>query len=447
VECQYKKERNPNTAQQDYELAGCDYFDALSIANSSSLVATNYAYWMHRGKYMREHLTRSEGKYGNRFGLGASNVLICDEAHHATTELSNFLKINLYAEFTDKHTNDPIPAHDDPIGAWIKWAEKSRRDVESEIRTLKNRYNKLNIMDVDPKLRRELRKLEELERQLKNITRCDEDWVVEEKNRDGFIALECVNPSKRAEEALFQKVEKVLLVSATINHKTCSLLGLDRQDVDFFEAPSHFDASRRPFIHVDSVRVNYRTGDDDLRIWSARMDQIIERRKDRKGIIHSVSYDRQKDIIDRSRHRDIMISHERGSDHIRAAVEKFKKADAPAVLVSPSMTTGHDFPYDECRYQIISKIPYPDTRSKLMQARTKGLQHWKGDNTYSHHIAMRDLIQMVGRGMRAADDFCEVFIVDNNIIWFIKRYGHYAPIWFISTYKSLVAVPDPEEID
>ena len=100
VECQYKKERNPNTAQQDYELAGCDYFDALSIANSSSLVATNYAYWMHRGKYMRERSTRSEGKYGNRFGLGASNVLICDEAHHATTELSNFLKINLYAEFT-----------------------------------------------------------------------------------------------------------------------------------------------------------------------------------------------------------------------------------------------------------------------------------------------------------------------------------------------------------
>jgi hypothetical protein len=40
-------------------------------------------------------------------------------------------------------------------------------------------------------------------------------------------------------------------------------------------------------------------------------------------------------------------------------VATFKRRKAPAFLVSPSMTTGWDFPYDQCRWQIIAKVPIP----------------------------------------------------------------------------------------
>jgi Rad3-related DNA helicase len=130
-----------------------------------------------------------------------------------------------------------------------------------------------------------------------------------------------------------------------------------------------------------------------------------------------------------------MISHDSGSS--RGAVERFKRAGPGAILISPSMTTGYDFPFSACEFQIVTKIPFPDSRSPVVQARTAV------DKDYPAYVAMQELVQAVGRGMRAADDQCETFVIDNNCAWFVPKYRALAPKWFLDAYRKLETLPVP----
>jgi Rad3-related DNA helicase len=101
------------------------------------------------------------------------------------------------------------------------------------------------------------------------------------------------------------------------------------------------------------------------------------------------------------------------------------------------MATGWDFPDDECRWQIIIKLPFPDTRGEIIKARSKQ------DPDFTSYMAMQQLIQAVGRGVRSKTDWCETFIVDNNITWFIDRYKHLSVDWFRGAYKTKPTIPQP----
>ena len=112
------------------------------------------------------------------------------------------------------------------------------------------------------------------------------------------------------------------------------------------------------------------------------------------------------------------------SRDIAQVVQDFKDAPAPAVLVSPSVTTGYDFPAEECEYIIVGKIPYPDSRSSLAKARQRE------NSSYTSQLAMEVLVQEAGRGTRSATDRCQVIIVDDTWRWWWPKYQELAPSWF-----------------
>jgi ATP-dependent DNA helicase DinG len=262
------------------------------------------------------------------------------------------------------------------------------------------------------------------------------DWVLTELP-DAW-QLDPIWVRDHVEGTLFQRIPKVICTSATFNRKTAEMLGIEREQMEWHEAPSDFPVSRRPVFYVPTVKVDFRTDAAMERLWVARIDQIIRQRGDRKGIIHTVSYKRRNLILQQSEFRDQMISHD--SHTARSAVERFKRAEPGAILVSPSMTTGYDFPYSDCEYQIILKIPFPDSRSPVVKARTSV------DKDYPAYIAMQELVQAVGRGMRAADDQCETFIIDDNARWFLMKYRSLAPQWFLNAYKRVETLPMPPSV-
>jgi len=99
------------------------------------------------------------------------------------------------------------------------------------------------------------------------------------------------------------------------------------------------------------------------------------------------------------------------------------------------MATGWDFPDDECRWQIIIKLPYPDTRGNIVKTRAKE------DKDFTAYLVMQQLIQAAGRGTRRATDWCETFIIDDNIQWFLGRNQHLSVEWFKGAYKVSRTVP------
>ena len=141
-----------------------------------------------------------------------------------------------------------------------------------------------------------------------------------------------------------------------------------------------------------------------------------------------------------SRHRGtvprVLLSH--GSADIEEVVADFKTHAPPVALISPALTRGHDFPGEQCEVVVIGKIPYPDTRSAVVQARIK---RWKD---YPAFTAMQTIQQEAGRATRYVGDRCEVVIIDDDWKWFWPKYRHYASKWFAEAVKGSVAtIPKP----
>ena len=398
---------------------GCLYYDQRSAASRAPITVTNYAYWL--------------AQVNHSDGIGERDLLICDEAHLAFQALESFVSVRVGRDELEKTgCRFPQTAMDDwdqwrtwARGAWSRvsdFSDSLRTDIQdaaTEGRRLEGKHT------------REYRRLQGLARRLESIYKSSGRWSWQgNRGSWSFVPLWPADYG----HLLFGSAKKVILMSAFMTPKTADLLGIE--DPPFVSAPSGFPASNTPVKHVSTVRLNFRSSDEDIKAWVSRIDQLIDRRLDRKGIVFTVSYNRRNTLLNLSRHRDIMMSH--GTSDVVQMVDAFRKAPAPRVLVSPSVTSGWDFPGTDCEYIVIGKIPYPDTRPAVVKARTKEDKDW------TSYVAMGDIVQEAGRGTRSASDQCEVLLVDDNWLWFWNRYKHFAPGWFhdrIAGFKMMVHGP------
>lgn len=398
--------RRPTRSNPD--ATGCQYYDAVKAARDSKLVVTNYKFWL------------SQYYFGQ--GLGAFDCIVCDEGHGIPGELADFLSTELTYKDIEGTLQVRVPKGD--VAAWGVWAKRESGKVERQLEDWRP-HSKFEMA--------RYRALKTVARKLKILgTMTGADWVMTEG--EGVWNFDPIWVKDHG-ETLFRNIKKVICTSATFSKKTADMIGIPDGDVEWHEAPSDFPVSRRPVYYVPTVKVDAKTDLAAERLWVSRIDQIIRARQDRKGIIHTVSFKRRDRIMELSEFRSSMITHD--SRSTRQQVEAFRAAPAGAILISPSVTTGYDFPMRECEYQIITKIPFPDTRSPIVAARTAV------DKEYGHYLAMQELVQAVGRGMRSADDQCESLIVDSNCEWFIRRYRKLAPTWFLEAYKQIGTIPVP----
>jgi Rad3-related DNA helicase len=434
----------------------CLFASALRAAKASQLVVTNYSMWLNSMAYS-----------GERNLLGNFDMLILDEGHNAPDELAGFLGF----EITRKHCTKLLELREMPtlpsVTSWQEWGSnmliRLKSMIEQETSELVHELSA--ILGIDPESHglqellaavrkrgatpkgmstriKHLKQMDALQFTLIKLSHLDPQLWVHERVKDHTTKFDIINPATEAEKYLFsfalyhedpqfgkrrirRPIPKVLLVSATVRPKTCEMLGIPEDQRDFLEYPHTFPVHNRLTLYVPTVKMSFRSSPQDIRFWVNRMDQIIRTRKDRKGIIHTVSYKRRDTILELSKNSDMMISH--GS----------KEADHPCILVSPSVSTGFDFPYSECEYQIIGKVPWPSTQSEIMKARKLM------DPDYMNYLAMQELIQAAGRGSRAPDDQCEVFVIDEQFSWFPWKFKEFAPEWFLESIKKTTSLPKP----
>lgn len=402
----------------EYKDSGCPYFDAVKRAKKSSLVITNYSYWLAFNHYSED-------------GLGQFDGLILDEAHESPEEVAGFLTIDLTPRMFDVIRGPQHPSHEADLSKWQLWAAERSAVMHQEVEGLKAIVAGGDSTQND---RRRLRELKGILTALKKIATLKGEWIID-RDRGGSIRFDPLWPAPYVEDLLFLGIKRVIFSSATVRPKTLDLLGVPQDQVTYFDTPSSFPIVSRPVIHLPTVRVDNRWTCTDQKWWLLKIDQILKDRQDRKGIIHTVSYDRRTMIMESSRYRDTMISNTTRSTH--DAVQTFKESKAPSVFVSPSVTTGYDFPYEQAEFQILAKVPFPDTRSKILARRCEA------DPSYPHYLAMQTIVQSCGRGMRAPDDRCETLIIDDHFWWFVWKHKQFAPQWWLSSVKQCTDVPKP----
>lgn len=391
----------------------CDYSRATMEATCAQLVVSNYAAWTAANYYGR--------------GWGQFDLLILDEAHDAPGHLANAMR----TVFTDKECHSLLPpprnGAEQPMDVWKKWAVAAVPIANTLLQEAKaGLYG-----DVVPVARlRAYNHAKNLWMRTMTIAYCNPaDWIADSAPM-GYV-FDPINPARYAERMLFLKVPKVLLVSATVQAKTLAQLGIERAMSEFKEYPSTFDLVRCPVYHVPTQKMCY--SDSGPGPWITAIDQTMWGRRDRKGMIHTVSYRRAQTVLQNCRYADDMYYNVEGSS-TSAAIESFLLSAPPTTLVSPSVTTGYDFPLTACEYQLVPKLPFP-VNSKILTART----HL--DRDYVFHLVTQILVQTCGRIMRLPEDRGETIILDDNIDWFIRHLVRLAPKWFTLRLDRLQVLP------
>jgi len=351
---------------------------------------------------------------------------ILDEAHSAYESLTSALSVKISREaLAIADCRWPPPNN------WRPWAEGAMIAIEDAILT---HLKSIDILGYDFSIHAKLVKAANAYDGLKRIH--DEgSWILAQHNGEAF--WEPKNVAPWAQNLIFATADKVILTSATITPPLIERLGVPEDAYDYNSFPSPFPAERRPVYIIPTAYLKKDSDEKTLLRWVKRVDEIIDQRLDRKGILHTVNYNLMKYFVAHTRHANICLWHIRGFQNVRRIIGKFKKAKPPVCLISPCISTGQDFPYDECRYNIIGKLGFPDMGSLAIQHRMRT------DPEYSSIKTAQFIQQAVGRGMRAPDDWCENFIIDDNIVWFLRRHGNLFARYFLDSIIWKGAVPDP----
>ena len=431
---------------------GCGYYDLYRHAQSSGIVVTNYQCWLYDGA--KESADRGDLQYGlpvtgtvdeisKSIERQKVRMLIADECSDASEQLSMFLGV----EFSRRECLGiklDWPDSGLTVDDWQQWAMKWIPPVDGRLAIAEERV-KLNGGKGWAK---EIKHLRDMKRKLDRLVgmQADDGWIMNEQDVEGRsmtgVRFDPLSPARYAEQALWRGIDKVVLVSATVRPKTAELLGIKPSELEFVEYDSSFDVKRRPVIFVPTVRMDYRTEQDDhaMKWLLNKLDSMIGARLDRKGIIHAVSYKRARFIKDNSQYGHLMMVHD---SRTRAqVVEEFRRREAPAILVSPSVDTGYDFHGDQCRYQLIIKIPFASVQNKVVKARQDR------DKEYGMYMAAQTIVQMTGRSVRSESDWSETILTDSQAEWFIPRIRKFLPRWWMEAYQICdVGLPEPLEFD
>lgn len=408
-------------ARMDCKSKGdCPYGLRLAQFNQSTVGLSNYAWWIAVNNMARQ-------------GCAMPDTLICDEAHLIFDWLSRSLDFYI----TDREIRDAGIIFETIPSTADEWHELQplildiARDHASSCRD-RARSSK---SDRD---RAAVRKAEALVEKIQRISMVDPDnWVLwRETGRDEGRAFrfDCVWPY-RYKERVFLNIPRVILMSATLRPKTLALLGISKSEYDFKEWGRQFPAVNGPVVHYKgqnkNVRVTHTMSGESKTDWLTRVMDIVRWGSDRKGIIHSVSYARAKEIAAflasngiNPRLIQLNGAADPDSQSSREAYDKFVKMGPGAILISPSFSTGWDFAGKRAEWQIISKIAFVDTRSPVM-ARRKA-----DDKTYPNYLAAQDLVQSCGRVQRSETDRGISFIIDDNCEWFLPMAKEFVPHWF-----------------
>ena len=284
-----------------------------------------------------------------------------------------------------------------------------------------------------------IRDTERLTRTINSILANPNNWIVSEIKKENYevikVELKPLDISTYS-KSLFDKCPKTLIMSATIlNYKAfCRNVGLDSDEVKFIQVPSDFTLEQRPIIPLNVAYLNYNNlQSNELKLVIAKtVDTIMSLHKNHKGIIHTTSYEQlnfiKENISQINARRLLVTDPEIQRDDV--IFEHTKSTTKPTVLISPSLHTGLDLKDELSRFQIITKVPYPNKSDRWTDAKRELDAEW-----YYWQTALK-LIQAYGRSVRSKEDWAKTYILDSAFGYFVKKNKSMLPSWFIQAIKG-----------
>jgi ATP-dependent DNA helicase DinG len=282
--------------------------------------------------------------------------------------------------------------------------------------------------------------IDKLTRTINNILSNPKNWIVSEVQKENYEVLRV--EFKPLDASLYirtvvEKCPKTLIMSATIlDHRTFEKnLGLDAGDnrTKFIQIQSDFPIENRPIFPLSVEYLNFSNlQQTDVKTKISRaIDNIMHIHSNDKGIIHTTSYEQlnfiKENLSKMNSRRLILTDPEIQRDEV---IKEHIDSKKPTVLISPSLHTGLDLKDNLSRFQIITKVPYPNIADKWTSEKRKINEEW-----YYWQTALR-LVQAYGRSIRSKDDWAKTYVLDAAFSYFVKMNVKILPKWFVSAIRT-----------
>jgi Rad3-related DNA helicase len=256
-----------------------------------------------------------------------------------------------------------------------------------------------------------------------------EDWVVKYENKGNYrtIELKPLFVRKFANNILFNKAEKVLMMSGTILSAKimADCLGINKDDYEFISIGSQFPVENRLIYYKPSGSMSYKNKQKTMPKMIVDIEGICNNHTEDRGIIHSQSFDLTEYIIKNSsielRKR---LFFQKNYPNKEEMLKKHAESEN-GIIIAPAMSEGLDLKDELSRFQLLLKVPYPSfVENPQLEMRMKI------SNDYYMFLTALKLCQSYGRSIRSETDFAKTYILDEDFKSFFARSKQILPKWF-----------------
>ena len=295
-------------------------------------------------------------------------------------------------------------------------------EISAKIEEMENMVKSEGFSDLEKvKILKEYKHLKrtncKYERLLNDEKNWSTNWVIQinKETANWEWTVEAVWASQYLEE-LWAQYDHVVFLSGTILDKKffTKLMGCDPNNSEYLLINSPFPVANRMIVYLGIDKLSYKRKRKAFENMIPEIENILERHKNEKGIIHTTNYEIarwiEKDVEDEEGR---MLTHT--SYTKKAVLDKHHSTEKPTVLVSPSMINGVDLKDELSRFQIIVKVPYPNLSSLKVKERMKTNKKWYSWKT------LCDIMQSYGRSTRSETDWSVTYILDENFENLIDR--------------------------
>jgi ATP-dependent DNA helicase DinG len=422
-------------------LCQCPYARAKAAAIAGPVFCANTWYFATLRHWHAEQLRRRR-------------LLIVDEAHNLEAQLVNVYAVRFSAAEMKEWFGGPLPRLDS--------AEEYRElltphldRLEGDLEIVERALEMLRPPDLDPDAflqqppsAEELALLERRDALGSAVARLrffaggeDTEWVVRYPP-DALATLELtpLGVAAQARELLTQSADAVVLISAYLgpSQVVAETLGFEPDEVRAFASASPFPLEQRPIVYrpVGALsRARLAALEPAL---FAEVAAILAAHPRDKGLVHVASYAAARrlmaDVAARAPAEARRLIFVESSEAKSAALERHRASPAPTVLLSPSLREGVDLPDDFLRFQIVTKMPYPDLGDPWTAARRARDPRWYAVET------AKALVQAYGRSCRHADDHGVTYVLDAQFERFLQHNRPLLPEWFLDAAHAALRV-------
>ena len=427
---------------------GCPYVRAKQTALNAPIFCTNTAYFATLRHWHAEHLRRRK-------------LLFIDEAHNLESQLVGVFTVRFSHDEMRAWFGGPLPrlpSADDYrplLAGHVERLQATLEEVHRRLEALRPPELPADLFLQAPPSREEQDLLDQrdlLESARARITffldAGDREWIVRYPDHAGAeLALVPLAVASMARELFEESADVTVLSSAYLGHRTvlAEYFGLDEDGVRMFATGSPFSLEQRPIVYRPVGALSQATRARLEPALFAEVAAILAAHPRDKGLVHVASYEAGRRLVHdlnarapRESRRLLWIDSAAGK---AGALQHHRASVLPTVLVSPSLREGVDLPDDFLRFQVLTKLPYPDLGDPWTAARRARDPRWYAVET------AKALVQAYGRSCRHAGDHGVTYVLDEQFGRFLQRYRVLLPEWFLDAAEPALRAASRDGTD